>query len=656
MKNPRAGDTSGRALISSPGIWVATIVAFFGQMILQNLSPGSPELALGQLVAVVLFLLAIVLFGIGARPPLRARPRLEFESARGPGNAGLWYLPKSLLFAALAPAALAILLFLWQGETPAVIALWVAGLVAILLIQFLKVRFALPAGLVQEWPYLLALLLVLCLAVFTRVYRIDALPYNFDGDFASFGLEARALISGTQPQIFRFGWGPAPLLGALPGALGLLLFGDSLVGVRLTGLIPGVLSILGVYLLGRDFFNPRVGVMAAALTAASYVHLAASRQIHYMDPVGFLVFAVYFFILGLREERGWAIVGSGIATAMCLVYFPGRLVLPVIAFVLAFLLLFHRRLLVRRSGWLVLWMVAGLVTLGPMNVVHIRHAQDLVSHTSGVFILNPEVVRHTMGGFKVNTLPAMLLEQARRSALMFHYYWNTDTQLGMRLPFLDPITAPLFTLGIGVAVLSLRRLGSALLLVWTFLGVLIGCFLTVNPPYWVRLLVLVPPTALLAALGLEGILRGLEKSWRPPTRTAQAIAITSVCLLLLWIGLRNWNVYVRETGTYATGPTRFARYMLEQPSSARGYILSTVGWNHRMREFDYLIPGRLVDDVTPEQVRAGLQPVGSPTLLILTPEQTELLEELPQLYPGGSLSTLPYNSPDSVGFHVYQLP
>ena len=57
------------------------------------------------------------------------------------------------------------------------------------------------------------------------------------------------------------------------------VFGDGLAGLNASGVIEGLLLIVGVYLLGRDLFHARVGLFAAAVLAISYAHLAASRRL-----------------------------------------------------------------------------------------------------------------------------------------------------------------------------------------------------------------------------------------------------------------------------------------------------------------------------------------------------------------------------------------
>jgi 4-amino-4-deoxy-L-arabinose transferase-like glycosyltransferase len=417
-----------------------------------------------------------------------------------------------------------------------------------------------------------------------------------------------------------------------------------------------LLIIVGVYLLGRNLFQARVGLIAAALMTKSYAHLAASRQSSYIDPVVFLLFAIYYLLVGLREGRGWAIVISGVLTAFCvLVYFPGRLIFFIVGFILLYLWLFRRNWLRARWWVILLWVLAVFVTLGPMLVVFGRDTHSFMSRTQEVFILNPEVIRHAQSVYQVYTIPQILLEQAHRSVLLFHYYNDTGTQFGFQRPLLDPFTAPLFALGMGYALFRWRRFGYTLALAWIVLGVVIGCFLTVNPPFWARLISLLPPSIILAALALNTIYELAKSNLEHIEKRAALIAPAAVILLIIVVGMWNWNTYVDIKGTYATARTRIARYLADQPDSAKAYLISN-DFGFQDREFDFLAPGRLVANLTPEQMETAIQQVGEPTLIIVTSEQGAQVQRLQQLFPNGYTETHIGNSPNEIAFYVFRLP
>jgi len=256
--------------------------------------------------------------------------------------------------------------------------------------------------------------------------------------------------------------------------------------------------------------------------------------------------------------------------------------------------------------------------------------------------------------YHVNTLPAMLLQQARHAVLIFHYYPDTGTQFGIRRPFLDPFTATLFTLGVGYALLHWRRFGNSLTSAWTIFGVLIGCFLTANPPFWARLMILLPATALLAALALDLIYDQLRSALQSLGSRGTWIAPALIVFFISVVGILNWNTYVSLKGTYATPRTRIGRYLASQPSSIEAYLISS-DFTYQDREFEFLAPERLTANVTSQQFDGNTTFLDQSKLIILTPEQNNLVNRLKQLFPNGSLETHIGNVPDEVAFYVFRI-
>jgi hypothetical protein len=637
---------------------VSLVLVYGGQLILLRTNRAAPDEGLRQAMAGGMLIAGALLFGAVAPRVSSFLPRLEFP-AEGPNSiASVWRNRWTLgwLSGAVALAAIALIVFTTMGESAMLVLIWLVSIVALLISQMQNLRISRPRVPLEERIYLVGLMGLLLIALVTRIYNLTTLPYNFDGDFASVGLQARALLTGQQKQIFAYGWAAIPMLGYLPSWLSMGLFGNNLAGLNAAGVIEGLLIIVGVYLLGRDLFHPRIGLLAAALLTISYAHLAASRQCVYLDPVVFLVFGLYFLFVGIREGRGGAIVASGILTAFCaLVYYPSRIIVFIAGFMLLYLLLFRRKWLFARWWTIMLWVLAVLITLGPMLVVFMRDVNGFMSRAREVFILTPDLIRHAKGVYRVDTIPEILLEQARRSVLLFHYYSDTGTQFGFRRPLLDPFMAPLFTLGMGYALFQLRRFGPTLLLVWIVLGVIVGSLLTGNPPFWARLMLLLPPATLLAALALNVIYELASHRLEPMGSWARSIAPAALVLCLLVVGMFNWNTYVELKGIYATARTRIARYLADQPDLAKAYLVSN-DFNYRDREFEFLVPGRLIASLTPEQMETEIQPVGAPTLLVMTPEQGPQLQRLQQLFPNGTTETHIGNSPNEIAFYVFRLP
>ncbi len=634
-------------------VLLAVIVAVVGQYVLVRIRPGSPVEGKMQAIGGALLILGAVAFGIAVRidPTFESCARRPQAETASPARRATMWVP--VLAASILLALAAILLFSQRGESPIVVGLWMGSILLLLVSQFRRVRPHWPRIPREGWCYLALLTIVLLASLLTRTYQLASLPYNVDGDFAEVGNQARALATGQQQQIFGYGWAAIPMLGYLPAWTTMLLFGTGLVGLNMSGVMEGVLIILGVYLLGREFFNPRAGLFAAATLAVSYTHLAASRQSSYIDPAFALLFAVYFLSIGLRKDQGWEVVLSGLLTALCLeMYYSGRLIVPFAGIALLYGIIFHRSWILARWKALGIWSAAVLIALGPMLIIFARSPGSFNEHMKQVFILSPPMISHMEGVFGVNTVSEMLLQQVRHTVLLFHYYPDKGTQFALQLPFLDPFLGVLFALGVGYMLFNWRRLGAWLALSWTLLGIVLGCLLTGNPPFWPRLMILLPAMGLICGVALDLLYTHLESDLNFSSSLVKIGLPLVIGMALVGLGIRNWNAYVKAKGTYATPRTRISYYLAGQPSSARAYLVSKE-FAYDDREFNFLIPGRLAANLTPEQAEAAITPVGSPTLLIVTPEETDVIQNFQGRYPGGPMIG---NSPGETAFYVFQLP
>jgi len=336
-------------------------------------------------------------------------------------------------------------------------------------------------------------------------------------------------------------------------------------------------------------------------------------------------------------------------------YYSGRIIAFIVAFILLYLLVFRRHWVRARLWVVVVWVLAVFVTLGPMLIVFAQNTDGFMSRTNDVFILNPAVVTHMESVYQVDNITALLLEQVRHTVLLFNYYPDKGTQFAVTQPLLDPFTAVLFFLGVGYALFRWRWVSYTSILAWTLLGMVIGCFLTVNAPFWPRLIIILPPCALLAAVALDQVYGLARLGLARIEKRAVLIAPAVLALAFVGVGVFNWNAYVAAKSTFALPPTDISRFMDAQSAPARGYLVSN-NFNYLQREFEFLAPGRIVGNLTPDQVEADIPPAGTPTFLLITTDHSDLIAYLQQRYSGGSLQTIPGNSPGEIAFYAFELP
>jgi hypothetical protein len=122
------------------------------------------------------------------------------------------------------------------------------------------------------------------------------------------------------------------------------------------------------------------------------------------------------------------------------------------------------------------------------------------------------------------------------------------------------------------------------------------------------------------------------------------------------MGYRNWNTYIQVKGGYADSRTRIARYLMSLPPGVPAYFVSPQGWGLGDRVFEFLVPGRIVGELSQDSLLATDSSPVTPALLLIAPDQSEFVRKLQIRDPGGSLFVGPGNSDNEIAFYAFSLP
>lgn len=153
--------------------------------------------------------------------------------------------------------------------------------------------------------------IILILAIFLRVFRLDSLPPALFGDEIDVGYQAYSLLktgkdlSGNFMPLYIQSLSehrtPLYLYSAVPFVA---LFGLNEWGVRLPAAFWGVISVIGIFLLSRKLFNTKAALITMFLLAVSPWHLQYSRASFEVTMlITFIIYGLYFFLLGLSKNR-----------------------------------------------------------------------------------------------------------------------------------------------------------------------------------------------------------------------------------------------------------------------------------------------------------------------------------------------------------------
>jgi len=398
-------------------------------------------------------------------------------------------------------------------------------------------------------PLGLEIILVACIlagAIFLRVYRLDQAPPGIFVDETNAALDAIAIMEGRPDSPFGTGWFETPTMYAYY-LVGLFkVFGTTFVALKVASILPGVLTVLALYPLGRLMFGAPTALVAMFILAASRWHFNMSRWgWNEVAPPLFQLGATYFLLRGARSRQlrdfalGGLLLGLGMYT-----YLASRLVVGVILAYLVYRAMVERGFL-RRAwvGLLVFWLAYAL-TFAPLASTYVRNPFTFLNRSRQVSILND--VQRAGGSY------APVRENLKRHLLMFHVRGDSNPRHNLPgAPMLDPATGILFVFGLAYSLWHWRDHRRGLLLLWIPITLLGGILSSLaEGPQGYRTLGVVPAVALLAG---DALVRGWKVllAVRIPVprveiyRVGMAIPWALGMLTLGYIGWQNYALYFR---------------------------------------------------------------------------------------------------------------
>jgi 4-amino-4-deoxy-L-arabinose transferase-like glycosyltransferase len=358
----------------------------------------------------------------------------------------------------------------------------------------------------------LALLLLFAVSGLVLGWRLTSMPPEVHGDDAQIGLDALVLRREGLRGLFGTGWFGLPRLHALPTLAGLEIFGVNLLGLRSTSVALGVATVLLLFSFARRLFGFEVALLAALVLATQrfFIHLGRTGHL-YIDTTFLSALVVWLFLRVWQERSAGAAVLAGMALGIGFQsYFASRLV-PVLLGTTW--LLWWLRTGRDRKERLVLFAIIVLVALAsaaPMTAYFIGDPSGFWGRTRETSVFSDAARRHLAFGYGTGDLLEILLIQFRAALTLFNLTPDTSLQYGLRGALLEPLSAVLFVLGAGRALARPGRAANQLVLLWTAVPLVAGAALTIDTPFYPRISGILPFTALLVALGLEGLLAAVR--------------------------------------------------------------------------------------------------------------------------------------------------
>jgi len=135
-------------------------------------------------------------------------------------------------------------------------------------------------------------------------------------------------------------------------------------GVRfLLEFVPSILSVFFVYLIGKEIFNKRTGIISAFLFSVLWIHLFYTvRLLTNIPAMVFLFSSIYFFIRANKKEFNYKLfsVSLILLSVSSMIRYPNGLIF----FVYLFILILSKRLYLNKKKF---W-IAGIIGISPILI------------------------------------------------------------------------------------------------------------------------------------------------------------------------------------------------------------------------------------------------------------------------------------------------
>jgi 4-amino-4-deoxy-L-arabinose transferase-like glycosyltransferase len=454
-----------------------------------------------------LFLFAGAMIAFGASAPAEEEVEEPEEGGRAPWPHGFWplFLAGTLLCATSGAAV-------YLGMRPLVThGTWLLGLAAYAGAAARTWRRGGRRRSRRRTAAAVVLLVVVSGLLFG--WRLTSLPPEVHGDDAEVGLDAIDLIQRRPFNLFKTSWFDLPRFHAVPTAIGLEIFGINLLGLRATSFALGVATVLLLFGFAKRLWGYETALLAALLLASMrfFIHLSRTG-FHYVDTPFLSVLAAWLFVRLWRDRHLGAAVCCGIAVGLGIqTYYASRIV-PVLLLVtwLMWLIGTAREDLPARIAGFAVLSIAALATAAPMIGYFVHQPAELWRRTADTSIFSAQAWPHVRDSYKAGSLLTVVLIQLRAALSLFNLTPDTSLQYGYHGPLLEPVSAVLFVLGVGLAAARSCRRHHQLLLLWTALPLIAGAALTIDAPFYPRISGILPFVAVLAALPLRRLSSALR--------------------------------------------------------------------------------------------------------------------------------------------------
>ncbi len=501
-------------------------------------------------------------------------------------------------------------------------------------------------SLLPNRPIVLALMAVMGLALFMRLYNFGNQPFGIWFDEAEAGLQARQMWQ--EPTYRPVFYARINITGHLLAVytLALAWLGDTVYSMRLVSVLFGLGGVLAAYLFGRELRGPRFGLALAFFVAIARWHVNFSRiAMTGIDTPFFEFLGLFFLVRLLRRGRLRDALWAGLTLGFGLVFYTAfRLyVLALLIFaIISGILWATRSLQLRRSQTLKretrwrwsylasfsLLLVSTWLVIMPVAKFALANSESFWYRTRQISIFSRR---------DQPDLGQALWQNTGKHLLMFNFKGDDNGRHNLPgEPMLDPAMGILAVLGFGLVLARPYDPANAFFLV-LFPTALIGGILSVDfeAPQSLRTIAVMPAVIYFAGLALAALGREAEEVlsvWSRIWLIGPVVILGSFMLLYNAFIYFNRQAHDFASWNAFSTPETITAHKMTELGPNYIYYLSPLFINHPT--IDFLVPNitdqraLLLSDPLPIR-----EPPDHPVALFIHPDDVWLFKEAQRLYP-----------------------
>ena len=447
------------------------------------------------------------------------------------------------------PGALCLGAATWINEAPTpqrtIFSCWAAGIVLLLVPGAVQARRRRPRtpDAAPDWtPRALTAAVAVAVAValvMRLAFDIESLPAFVEADEVLALREAKEVLGSNPFDWLRLYWVGVPLISLVFTRAAELVFGETLWGIRMGGVVLGTLTVVATFAFARRLIGNAPALLAALLVAEAHTLVHWSRNGHpYIQSPLVAAVVLWLFVRTWNGGSLLAWLATGVALGIAAQTYQASQLLPLLLAITALGWTWASRV-----GWraglpcIATILVVALLIMSPV-LRRMLEIPDVVASRPAHLVVFGAEVRAELG----DRFVPWLFEHARQTLQMFNIGTDFFPNYSAHRALVDGVTAAMVPLAAALLLVRWRTPTGWLCVNGWALYLFVTVFLARYPPTYHR----VPTVLLFVAVGVAWTLFELLAILRDGWHLNRRVVIGAAAAFAVAAGVANADFYFRE--------------------------------------------------------------------------------------------------------------